>query len=568
MARELFRLVPEVRLTTFLMIGIGIAAGLAETVGITLLVAALFSLANPDGTVTVLSSLQILSGFDETASSRGLVVTILLVALSSKIILTLVNGVWNARVSHAISESIRNQLYDQLLDISLQDVSRHDRGELITILATESYEVAGAHTAIVRTGINVSTIVLFGGVLLATSWQIALIAIFAGVLHSLAMSLFANSYHRLGRATSIVLEQLTRISWSSLQAFKAVRAFGVEEVNRQTFRELSRQAARSLAKSEIYNQITGAISEAMVFAVLFAIVLAPALLDVPFASVVGATVLLFRMQPHIREFNRNLLLLIKADVPLERIRSVITRDDKDYVTGGDYRIETVRFGIEFRGVGFHYRGAERPCLSNINFSIPVGSRTAIIGRSGSGKTTLVNLLLGLERPTSGKILVDGVDLSTLRRADWVRLVSIAGQDVELIEGTISENIRFHRSFDEKDIRAAANLAGADRYINFLPDGYDEWAGDEAIRLSGGQRQRLSVARGLVGLPEILVLDEATSGLDEETEEEVLRAVIERFRDRTIVLITHRRSTLRFMDNFIEINDPTRASSVNPEPATW
>lgn len=203
--------------------------------------------------------------------------------------------------------------------------------------------------------------------------------------------------------------------------------------------------------------------------------------------------------------------------------------------------------LEFTDVSFGYT-ADRPALSGVALTIAPGEMLGVIGPSGAGKSTLAQLVLGLRRPTEGRITVHGIDLREVDRAWWTRRVAFVPQDPLLFTGTVAENIRFFRDgLDDADLRRAAEQANVLQDIEQLPDGFDTHLGERGSQLSGGQRQRLSIARALVGKPEMLVLDEPTSALDGQSES-LIRETLATIHGRvTVVIIAHRMSTLDLCD---------------------
>jgi len=194
-------------------------------------------------------------------------------------------------------------------------------------------------------------------------------------------------------------------------------------------------------------------------------------------------------------------------------------------------------------------------LHEVSFAVGKGERVGVTGLTGSGKSTLLDLLMGLLEPTSGSILVDGRVLDTVRRLSWRRAIAHVPQSVHLLDDTILANIAFglgSESVDMERVRAAAAAAQIDAFINALPLGYQTKVGERGIRLSGGQRQRLAVARALYKDAPVLILDEATNALDEETEGRLLRALWSR--DLTVVIVSHRSSTLQICDAVIRLDD--------------
>lgn len=200
--------------------------------------------------------------------------------------------------------------------------------------------------------------------------------------------------------------------------------------------------------------------------------------------------------------------------------------------------------LRLHGVEFRYAAGER-VLSDIDLEIPAGETTAIVGPTGAGKTTIVKLLLRLYDPTAGNITLDGRDLRAMSTAALRRAFGLVSQDVFLFDGTVADNIAYGRPDATREaITAAARLAEADGFINSLSEGYDTPVGERGVKLSGGQRQRISIARAVLRDPAILVLDEATSAVDNETEAAIQRSLARMSRDRTTVVIAHRLSTVR------------------------
>lgn len=200
--------------------------------------------------------------------------------------------------------------------------------------------------------------------------------------------------------------------------------------------------------------------------------------------------------------------------------------------------------VVFENVTFGYRDRQ-PILNNLSLKLPAGKTTAIVGATGSGKSTLVKLLLRFYKVDSGHIFLDGIDLQSLSLADLRRAIGLVSQDVFLFHGSVADNIAYG-SFNATmaEITRAAKVAEADEFIVGLPDGYDTVVGERGQKLSGGQRQRLAIARALLKNPPILVLDEATSAVDNETEAAIQKSLERITQDRTVVAIAHRLSTVR------------------------
>ncbi|HYD01097.1 MAG TPA: ATP-binding cassette domain-containing protein, partial [Phycisphaerales bacterium] len=204
--------------------------------------------------------------------------------------------------------------------------------------------------------------------------------------------------------------------------------------------------------------------------------------------------------------------------------------------------------LDIHEVSFTYPGGTQEVLHGVSLHVPAGHTVALVGHSGSGKTTLCNLIARFYDPTSGAILLDGTDLHTIPAERYRSLLGIVEQDVFLFDGSIADNIAYgRRDAAEAQVRAAAQAANAHEFISGFDKGYQTVIGERGVRLSGGQKQRIAIARALLADPRILILDEATSSLDTESERLIQRALVELMRGRTCFVIAHRLSTIRHAD---------------------
>jgi len=244
--------------------------------------------------------------------------------------------------------------------------------------------------------------------------------------------------------------------------------------------------------------------------------------------------------------------ITEAFAGLDRIREILdmpTETDED-ATRAD--VETVRGDVTFEDVWFEYTEG-RPVLRGVSFHAAPGTTTALVGSSGSGKSTLISLVMAFNRPTQGRILVDGRDLATLRLADYRQQVASVLQENFLFDGTILENVGYARpGAAVEQIKEACRIAHCDEFISKFPQGYETVVGERGIKLSGGQRQRVSIARAILADPRMLILDEATSSLDSESEQ-MIQDGLRRLRSgRTTFVIAHRLSTIRSADQILVI----------------
>jgi ATP-binding cassette subfamily B protein/subfamily B ATP-binding cassette protein MsbA len=207
--------------------------------------------------------------------------------------------------------------------------------------------------------------------------------------------------------------------------------------------------------------------------------------------------------------------------------------------------------VSFERVSFSYPGSSTYALEDISLEVAPGETIALVGPSGGGKTTLCNLVGRFYDPTSGRILLDGRDLCDIDVESYRRLIGIVEQDVFLFDGTVSANIAYgNRRATDDDIRRAASIANAHEFIDALPHGYDTLIGERGVKLSGGQRQRIAIARAVLADPKILILDEATSNLDTESERTIQASLVTLMESRTCFVIAHRLSTIAHADRIV------------------
>ena len=242
--------------------------------------------------------------------------------------------------------------------------------------------------------------------------------------------------------------------------------------------------------------------------------------------------------------------ITEAFAGLDRIHEIFQTPTEDE---DDVQREPVRQpdgDVEFEDVWFEYRPGI-PVLKHVSFRAPAGSTTALVGSSGSGKSTLISLILAFNRPQRGHIRIGGQDLGSLRLRDYRGTLGVVLQDNFLFDGTVAENIAFSRpGATREEIMEAARIAHCDEFVSGFPDGYETIVGERGVKLSGGQRQRVAIARAILADPMVLILDEATSSLDSESEREIREALKRLRAGRTTFVIAHRLSTIRSADQIL------------------
>lgn len=553
---QLLQDAPLPRWITPLLIVLGLASSLAETIGITL-VLLFFYLAMGQAELASSTSgllgnvlqhaISWLHGTIETA----IVVLLLIVARGA---LGFANTLISARVGERINEFARNRVHQQYLSTSYSFFRRHDEAYLMELLGTETWLIAGAYSSLTHLIVSCCSILLFVSFLFALSVKITILAIVGSMIVSTGLRHLSKPIKALGGDVKLMHQRLGEHMLMTLQGMRTIRAYGQEKLHQDRFERASAEARRVSLELARLSALVSPLTEVGYLVVLCIVIASTDMWGIGFATGLTAVALLYRLQPHLRELETSLLYMAQIESRLRSIRLMLATEDKEYPRQGEYPIAALRDRISFDRVSFRYDSSSDLAIDQVSFDIPVGKTTALVGASGAGKTTIVNLLLRLYSPTDGVIRIDGRPLEDVLRTDWLGLLAIAGQDVDLVEGTIIDNVRMaKRDASQDEVLHALRVAGISDFVEALPDKYDSWIGQQGMRFSGGQRQRLGLARAILRDPQFLILDEAMSALDRDLEETVRAAIKQQFADRTVLLITHRLETVVNTDHVIYID---------------
>ena len=242
--------------------------------------------------------------------------------------------------------------------------------------------------------------------------------------------------------------------------------------------------------------------------------------------------------------------LTEAIAGLERTREILDEAAEDADPERTATLPALTGEVRFEGVEFEYEEG-KPVLRGISFEAAPGTVTALVGSSGSGKSTTIGLIAAFHKPKAGRVVVDGVDLTRVRLESYRTQIGVVLQETFLFDGTIRENVAFARpEATEAQIMEACRIARVDEFVERFPEGYETVVGERGVKLSGGQKQRVSIARAILADPRILILDEATSSLDSETEAMIQEGLAYLMRGRTTFVIAHRLSTIRRSDQIL------------------
>jgi HlyB family type I secretion system ABC transporter len=402
--------------------------------------------------------------------------------------------------------------------------------------------------------LDLLTVFIYVGLMFWYSWKMALLVLVI-VPPFVLLALFATPFlQRISREIFAAYNEETGYLIQSLTGIRTVKSLAVEQTVRWRWEEFfGKSIQKNFSGQTIGNtlQIVSSTIEAVMTTVLLWFGAWQVIQnELTIGQLIAFNMLLGNV---INPFKRLIVLwneLQEVVIAVERIDDVIDAEpEEDLQHQTRQHLPPIKGFIRFLSVTFRYHAEnDANTLENLSFDIQPGQTIALVGRSGSGKTTVAKLLLGLYTPTSGKILIDGYDVSSLSLRSLRQQIGVVDQDTFLFGSTIRENISLghpHASLEE--VIAAAEQAGAHQFIKELPMGYETQIGEGGGLLSGGQRQRLAIARALLGNPRLLILDEATSSLDAESERIIQTNFNKILKDRTTLVIAHRLSTVKNAD---------------------
>jgi ABC-type multidrug transport system fused ATPase/permease subunit len=334
-----------------------------------------------------------------------------------------------------------------------------------------------------------------------------------------------------------------------LQSIRIVKAYGLESLQTSRFGILSRRLFGHTMKTIRSQEKVGPLVEFMGVSAMGGLILFVVATERSMSDMVVFFGALATFYSPVKKLANLHVLIEKTSIGVDRLMKVL--DEKPSVTECESAVALSQFkrSISFENVSFAYDQAK--VIDRLNLDIPRGQKLGIAGESGSGKSTLINLFFRFFDPTEGTIKLDGIDFRDYSQKELRQLMALVSQDVVVFDQTVFDNIGCGKEGSSNEaIQSAAMNAHADGFIQNLPEGYETILGERGTSLSGGQRQRISIARAFVRNAPILVLDEATAALDSASEGEVQNAIDELAKDRTVICIAHRLSTLQQMDRII------------------
>jgi subfamily B ATP-binding cassette protein MsbA len=459
---------------------------------------------------------------------------------------------------HAVTD-LRNALYEHLLRQSFSFLGRSTTGSLMSHITTDVEKIQAAVSELagdlLKEGLTILGLL---AVLFYMDWRLALLSLFG---MPLAFHPLVRLGQRLRGSNETSLRRwrdISEILQETISGFRVVKAFGMEGFEIRRFR---RAASRLLNVNMRITRTTAVLPPLM--EAVGGLALIGALFygsysirdgHITTGAFVAFLTALFAMYTPIKRLSRVNATLQAALAAGSRVFEVLDRRDEVPQVDGAVVLPRMRGEIEYRSVGFRYADGHGAILRNVSFTARPGEVVAIVGTSGAGKTTLVNLLPRFYDVSEGAVLIDGIDVRGATLASLRSQIGLVTQDTVLFNETVRANIAYGlEEVDEARVESAARAAFAHDFILDMPRRYDTVIGERGSRLSGGQKQRIAIARAILKNPPILILDEATSSLDAESERLVQSALANLMRGRTTLVIAHRLATVRDADRIVVLD---------------
>ncbi|MCS6874217.1 MAG: ABC transporter ATP-binding protein/permease [Pyrinomonadaceae bacterium] len=458
-----------------------------------------------------------------------------------------------ARIGQSAVLQLRKELYDHLLKQSSAFFEKHRTNFLVSRLVVSATAIELAVSANLRDVLKESfALVFFVAAAFYYNWRLMLGALIIGPIIALITSKFSKTLRRLSEEAFEGNKVLTDTAQESLSNQHIVKAYRAEKRESRRFAKVAERIAQANLRSGKISAFSpptiSLIGVLLISALLFFGLRDISLGRMEASEFFAFLFFLFRSYDPIRKISRQHNELNKAFAATRDIWNILDENSVLPEKSNAIEIKDLHDKIEFKNVSFSYKPYGKKVLDNVSLQIPRGKVIALVGESGSGKSSLTKLIQRLYDPTEGSILWDGIDLRDIKVASLRKQIALVTQETILFNDTIRYNISYGKpDATDEEIQKAAEIAYAHEFIKSLPQGYDTIVGERGQFLSGGQRQRIAIARAILLNAPVLILDEATSSLDAESEHLVQKALANLMKDKTSIIIAHRLATIRQAD---------------------
>lgn len=461
-------------------------------------------------------------------------------------------------VGRKLIADLRNALFDRYLELPAAWFDRESSGQMISRLTYNTEQVAEAATkALIGISRDVMTVIALFAVMLIQSWRLTASLLLLLPIIAVIAYFISRHFRRISTNIQDSMGDVTHITEEAVNGHQVIKVFGGQRQERDKFHginEGNRRLHLRLVGTQLLSSSLVQMAAGVALVVLLVVAASELMGDTVTAGIfMSVLAALAATIPPLKRLTKMHVTIERGVAAAESIFRVI--DTPGEPDTGTHEPERVRGDIRFENVSFSYPDASNSALIDLDLQIPAGGVTALVGRSGSGKSTIVKLLPRFYQPTSGRILIDGVDLRDYKLPALRSQIALVSQDVVLFNDTIGRNIAYGglAGATREQVEQAARAAHAMEFIERLPLGLDTPIGEGGSLLSGGQRQRIAIARAVLKDAPILILDEATSALDAESEQAVQAALEVLMENRTTLVIAHRLSTVKMADQVVVLD---------------
>ena len=490
-------------------------------------------------------------GLPPTVGVLLMVVVIAIVLKSALLLLA------NRRVGYTVAEvatDLRLALLRALLLTRWEYFLRKPVGGLANSVATEAMRASAAYLSGATMAALLIQAIVYSGIALMVSWEATLASLAAGTFLLYGLNRLVRSSRRAGaRQTRLLISLIGRLT-DSLQSVKPLKSMARENLADSLLESETRKLNRALQKEVFSKEALRAFQEPMLVA-LMAIALYAALViwDLPLASVMVLVFLLARLLTQLGKVQREYQKMVANESAYWSLQDTIREAERERETAPGTRQPSLKRALRLEGVSFTYGGSW--VLGDVSVTVPAGSFTAVVGPSGAGKTTVADLVTGLLRPQKGEVWIDELPLEQVHVGTWRGMIGYVPQETLLLHDTVLRNVTLgDPRLTREDAEAALRAADAWDFVTAMPQGMDSTVGERGGMMSGGQRQRVALARALAHKPKLLILDEATTALDPETEASIC-ATLRQLRGKlTILAISHQTAIVDAADRVYRLQD--------------
>tara|TARA_Y100001968_G_scaffold113737_1_gene103170 strand:+ start:40119 stop:41855 length:1737 start_codon:yes stop_codon:yes gene_type:complete len=463
-----------------------------------------------------------------------------------------------AKPALRISQDIRKSIFNTLQNIELTSIKKLSTGD-ITYRLTEDADRVGEvlYKTIQDTTPSLMQLVAVLLYMLFLDWKLSLSTLIIAPFITVIISIFGQKVMSTAEKSQRKVSSLASLLGEVIQGLPLIRAFAVEDWMQKRFDDQVEEHRiakyKTLKLLALQHPVVGFI-EALGILIVLGIgasrIQGGYINGQEFSSFFAALLMLIDPISHLTtNFNE----FKQGQASLKRLQELELEPLEETIKDGNKIITKLKGNISFKDINFSYR-PNKKVIFNLNLEVKTGEVIALVGPSGAGKSTIFSLLLGFIKPQLGAIYLDDIELETIDKYSLRRQIGIVPQSMTMLSGTIKEAIKFGRNVSDEDVISASKLANSHDFITKMSNGYDTYLQERGNNLSGGQIQRISIARALISNPSLLLLDEATSALDAEAEKEVQLALRQSMKNRSVLIIAHRLSTVQEADRIVFIEN--------------